>query len=190
MNSLLSHRSKTIDLSSPLSTGRRFYLDWSGNPFACDCDVITFIAWLEIEGKWLINVSGYHDVICFNARAADGVSSLEVYVKKDINRRNLAKILSICNETRIDVTTTSNDISNNAIPNTVVVPSLSKSINTSLMVRTLSATTGKEIYPHLPYIIAASVLFDVTVYVVMFVLIKKKVFICRRNTSVSPTSES
>jgi len=186
-----SRNSNSSLFTSP--TARILYLDWSENSWICNCNVITFISWLVEEGKWLADVSGYHDVICYDTFAL-GIIRLNVYIDGKINQTTLKKLLNRC--IKIDVTSslmTSNEYYATMLP----FLHISQIYNTTASSTTIfqeNSSNSSSVYhsleqslsPHLAAIIAILIIVDVLAYLIIAFTLKKRLFCKFKSSSVSP----
>lgn len=59
----------------------RPYIDLSGNPWSCECSMISFRAWTR-RNMWFLTIEGFQDVTCWTPESVRG-SSLLALTDKD-----------------------------------------------------------------------------------------------------------
>nr|CAB3263532.1 leucine-rich repeat-containing protein 70-like [Phallusia mammillata] len=80
----------------PGGAAEQIWIDWSGNPWLCGCQMLPFIAWLAGEGSWLTDVDGYHDVICYDPAQHRGSALLDLYVTGMIDVTTVRMLIDQC----------------------------------------------------------------------------------------------
>lgn len=55
----------------------RPYIDLSGNPWRCECSMISFRAWTN-RNMWFLNIDGFQDVTCWTPSEVRGTSLLHL----------------------------------------------------------------------------------------------------------------
>ena len=174
--------------SSPQSK-RTLYLDWSDNPWVCDCGVVSFIGWLIKEGNWLADVNGYCDVIC-HEQLKHGLTRREVYFERKINRTTLSFLVKQCKIGDIassKMTSRLYDVINSTV-STSAYENLSladRAKNFSRQFNHLDSTRN-ALPPHLAVVIAVAVTADALAYVMIVLFVKKRHICSRKISKVTP----
>ncbi|CAK8697409.1 unnamed protein product [Clavelina lepadiformis] len=76
----------SLKVKAMTNVAKDLYIDWSGNPWLCDCKILDFVDWILTQGSWLADAKGYHDVICYNPAYHRGSALFDVYVTGLIDR--------------------------------------------------------------------------------------------------------
>jgi len=95
-----------VETSKPTTSRAvtKLWLDWSGNPWLCDCPILPFVTWATEEGSWLTNVGGYHDVICYDPPRYRGYPLLDAYGTEVIDNWIPSVLVQNCKEKTTTVT--------------------------------------------------------------------------------------
>ena len=170
---------------------QNLYLDWSENPWSCNCAVISFVGWLITKGNWMKDVNGYRDVICYDTKDHGSIRR-SVYIDGKLQKKTLSTLLNRC----IVILMMS---SSTMMPQSYDVTDLSvfqKSVNynkfTTVTPKNLSKQSNfidspqHSASPHLAAIISILVIADVFVYVIIVLLIKKQTLCKGKKSSVAP----
>ncbi|XP_078481712.1 uncharacterized protein LOC100187176 [Ciona intestinalis] len=72
------------------------WMDWSGNPWLCNCDMLPFVYWIITQGAWLSEANGYRDVTCYDPAYQRGERLFDVYVTGMIDRRTVSNLIDKC----------------------------------------------------------------------------------------------
>ena len=64
----------------------RPYIDLSGNPWRCECSMISFRAWTN-RNMWFLNIDGFQDVTCYTPSEVRGTSLLHLNGTQTQDRR-------------------------------------------------------------------------------------------------------
>ena len=176
-----------------LARKRILYLDWSENPWVCDCGLITFIGWLIEQENWLADVTGDHDVSCYDTNALRSSARLKVYVDGIINETTLTILLNRCTKTSAFSSSTMHfnyDVTRS--PFSGLHRKYNKTLLTTFTPKQVPNLTNfsdsqeQSFSPHLAAVIAILIIADVIAYLVIAYFMKKRLFCKFRRLAVAP----